>query len=146
MARKSIGFKIGIVTFCIHLCLAVFAFVVYMKSNSSTAGLIFIYFLLLDAPIDLLITLLPFSVFDFNVVMPLIIYGVLGSAFWFLFINNKEAIVGDLFGGGKLLGLIQPERPRYHHFRFQFCKNEYFPGIETFPYSAFRRSWRTFGW
>ena len=29
--------------------------------------------------------------------------------------DSGEAIVGDLFGGGKLLGLIQPARPRYHH-------------------------------
>jgi len=84
MARKSIGFKIGIVTFCIHFCLAVFAFVAYINSKSSTAGLVFIYFLFLDAPIHLLITLLPFSVFDLNVIMPLIIYGVLGSSLWFL--------------------------------------------------------------
>ena len=29
--------------------------------------------------------------------------------------DSGEAIIGDLFGGGKLLGLFQPGRPRYHH-------------------------------
>ena len=84
MARKSVGFKIGSVTFCIHLCLAVFAFVAYINSQSSTAGLVFIYFFFLDAPIHFLITLLPFSVFDFSVIMPFIIYGIFGSLLWFL--------------------------------------------------------------
>lgn len=35
-------------------------------------------------------------------------------------LNNGEAIVGDLFGGGKLLGLLQPNRPRYHHWYSDF--------------------------
>ncbi|CAB1084942.1 hypothetical protein D1AOALGA4SA_12442, partial [Olavius algarvensis Delta 1 endosymbiont] len=61
MIRKTIGFRVGIVTFCLHLCLAVFAFMTFINSKSSTAGLVFIYFLFLDAPIHLLITLLPFS-------------------------------------------------------------------------------------
>ncbi len=56
----------------------------FINSKSSTAGLVFIYFLFLDAPIHLLITLLPFSVFDLSVIMPLIIYGVFGSSLWFL--------------------------------------------------------------
>jgi len=56
----------------------------YINSKSSTAGLVFIYFSFLDAPIHLFITLLPFSVFDLSVIMPLIIYGVFGSSLWFL--------------------------------------------------------------
>ena len=30
-------------------------------------------------------------------------------------LDSGEAIVGDLFGGGRLVGLLQPGRPRYHH-------------------------------
>jgi hydroxyacylglutathione hydrolase len=32
-----------------------------------------------------------------------------------IFLDNSEVIAGDLLGGGRLLGLFQPERPRYHH-------------------------------
>jgi glyoxylase-like metal-dependent hydrolase (beta-lactamase superfamily II) len=32
-----------------------------------------------------------------------------------LLLDSDEVIVGDLLGGGYLLGLIRPERPRYHH-------------------------------
>jgi len=32
-----------------------------------------------------------------------------------LLLDSGEAIVGDLIGGGRLLGLLQPGRPRYHH-------------------------------
>jgi hypothetical protein len=97
MIRRTIGFKVGIVTFCIHLCLAVFAFITYTNSKSSTAGLVFIYFFFLDAPIHLLITLLPFSVFDFSVIMPLIIYGVLGSSLWFLIPWLMDRLVTRIF-------------------------------------------------
>jgi hydroxyacylglutathione hydrolase len=37
-----------------------------------------------------------------------------------ILLNSREAIVGDLFGGGKLLCLFQPERPRYHHWYSDF--------------------------
>lgn len=32
-----------------------------------------------------------------------------------ILLDSGEAIVGDLLGGGRLLGLLQPGRPRYHH-------------------------------
>jgi glyoxylase-like metal-dependent hydrolase (beta-lactamase superfamily II) len=32
-----------------------------------------------------------------------------------ILLDSGEAIVGDLIGGGRLLGLMQPGRPRYHH-------------------------------
>jgi glyoxylase-like metal-dependent hydrolase (beta-lactamase superfamily II) len=32
-----------------------------------------------------------------------------------ILLDTGEAIVGDLIGGGRLLGLMQPGRPRYHH-------------------------------
>lgn len=34
--------------------------------------------------------------------------------------DSGEAIVGDLFGGGILLGLFLPGRPRYHHWYSDF--------------------------
>lgn len=81
MKRKSIGFKIGVVLGMFHLCLAILAFFVYSNSQSSTAGLVFIWFFFLDAPI----LLLPASLFKvFGVLAPLIQFGVFGSALWFL--------------------------------------------------------------
>ncbi len=35
-------------------------------------------------------------------------------------LDSGEAIVGDLFGGGRLMGLLQPARPRYHHWYSHF--------------------------
>ncbi|MCK5162757.1 MAG: MBL fold metallo-hydrolase [Desulfobacula sp.] len=32
-----------------------------------------------------------------------------------IILDNGEVIAGDLLGGGRLLGLFQPGRPRYHH-------------------------------
>jgi hydroxyacylglutathione hydrolase len=32
-----------------------------------------------------------------------------------ILLDTGEAIVGDLIGGGRLLGLLQPNRPRYHY-------------------------------
>lgn len=37
-----------------------------------------------------------------------------------ILMNSGEAIVGDLFGGGKLMGFYQPEQPRYHHWYSDF--------------------------
>jgi predicted Zn finger-like uncharacterized protein len=80
--RKSIGFKIGILLAAVHLCLAILMFLTMMKSHSSTAGLVFILFFFLDAP---LLLLLPHTVFNiFGIASPLIQYGVIGSALWFL--------------------------------------------------------------
>jgi hypothetical protein len=97
MARKTIGFKIGIVMFCVHLCMVVLAFVAYMNSQSSTAGLIFIWFFSLDAPIHLLLLLLPFSIFELSVISPLIIYGVFGSSLWFLIPWLMDRLVTRVF-------------------------------------------------
>lgn len=80
--RKSIGFKIGALLAALHLCLAILAFLVMVKSHSSTAGLVFIWFFFLDAP---LLLLLPPTLFNvFGIASPLIQYGVIGSALWFL--------------------------------------------------------------
>lgn len=80
--RKSTGFKVGLLLAAIHLCLAVLAFLAAIKSHSSTAGLVFIWFFFLDAP---LLLLLPPTLFNiFGIASPLIQYGVIGSALWFL--------------------------------------------------------------
>jgi hypothetical protein len=79
--KKSIGLKIGLSLAGLHLCLVILAFIAYINSSSSTAALVFIWFFFLDAPIRLL----PSSIFDiFGVAAPLISFGVLGSALWFL--------------------------------------------------------------
>ncbi|MCK4904834.1 VCBS repeat-containing protein [bacterium] len=82
MRNKSIGFKIGVVLAGIHFCLVLFCFFAAITSRSSTAGLAFILFFFLDAPL----MLLPSSVFQmFGMASPLFLFGVLGSAMWFLF-------------------------------------------------------------
>lgn len=79
---KSVGFKIGVLLAAVHLCLAILAFLALIKSHSSTAGLVFIWFFFLDAP---LLLLLPPPLFTiFGIASPLIQYGVIGSALWFL--------------------------------------------------------------
>jgi hydroxyacylglutathione hydrolase len=37
-----------------------------------------------------------------------------------ILLDSGEAIIGDLFGGGRLMGLFQPGRPRYHHWYSNF--------------------------
>lgn len=81
MKQKSIGFKVGIVLAGVHLCLSLLAFLAMIKSHSSTAGLVFIWFYFLDAP---LLLLLPSSLKLFGVYAPLIQFGVFGSGMWFL--------------------------------------------------------------
>jgi hypothetical protein len=104
MKQKSIGFKIGVVLAAVHLCLTVLAFFAYINSRSSTAGLVFIWFFSLDAPI----LLLPFSVFQiFGVAAPLIQFGVFGSALWFLIPWLIDMAFTCVFPNGKrLVGAI----------------------------------------
>jgi hypothetical protein len=81
MRRTSVGFKVGIVLAVLHLGLAIWAFSAYINCKSSTAGLVFIIFFYLDAPF----LLIPRSIFSvFGEIRPLIEYGILGSALWFL--------------------------------------------------------------
>lgn len=84
MARRTVGFKIGIVTSSVHFCVAMLAYVAFITSDSSTAALVFIYFTVLDAPINLLALLLPVSESTLSAITPLFLYGVLGSLQWFL--------------------------------------------------------------
>lgn len=79
--KKFIGFKIGIALAVLHLGLVIFAFIAFITSSSSTSALVFIWFFFLDAPVRLL----PSSLFEiFGVAAPLVSFGVLGSALWFL--------------------------------------------------------------
>jgi hypothetical protein len=81
MKRISIGFWAGVVAAFLHLCLALFACHACWHSRSSTAGLAFLPFFFLDAP---LLFLTPFLNGLFGKIAPLIQFGLLGSALWFL--------------------------------------------------------------
>lgn len=77
---KTIGFKIGVVLAIIHFSLVILAYLAAMKSHSSTAALVYVWFFFLDAPILLL---LKSSAKLFGDIAPLIQFGVFGSALWF---------------------------------------------------------------
>lgn len=83
MPQKSVGFKIGLLTAALHFLLAVLAYVAMSSSKSSTAGLAFLPFVVLDAPLWFLQTLLPDAIGKTVMGSPLISFGVLGSALWF---------------------------------------------------------------
>lgn len=98
MKKKSVGFKIGVFFAVLHLCLAMYMFVIYVTSKSSTAGLAFVWFFTLDAPF----LLLPRPVFDlFGTPTPLILYGIFGSAMWFLIPWLIDRVFRILFPKGK---------------------------------------------
>lgn len=81
MKQTSVGFKVGVVTGIVHLCLVLLAYFVCTESKSSTAGLIYIPFFILDAPL----LLIAFSTSRvFGDMMPLIVFGIFGSVMWFL--------------------------------------------------------------
>jgi len=103
--KKSIGFKIGIGLAVLHLGLVILAFIAFITSSSSTSALVFIWFFFLDAPIRLL----PSSIFDiFGVAGPLISFGVLGSALWFLIPWLLDRLVVNIFpkAGRKIRWLV----------------------------------------
>lgn len=80
--QKSIGIKIGLVLAAIHLCLVILAFFAMKSSHSSTAGLVFIWFYFLDAPLLLMFPLSGLKLL--GTYGPLIQFGLFGSGMWFL--------------------------------------------------------------
>ena len=101
MKHKSIGFKIGVALAVFHLCLALLAFFAYINCRSSTAGLVFIRFFVLDAPI---LFLMPPALFKvFGEAAPLIQFGVFGSALWFLIPWLIDMAITHIFPNGKRL-------------------------------------------
>ena len=94
MKRISIGFVVGVVAALLHLCLALFACHACWHSRSSTAGLAFLPFFFLDAP---LLFLTPFLNGLFGKIAPLIQFGLLGSALWFLIPWQIGEIASRLF-------------------------------------------------
>jgi hypothetical protein len=97
MKHMSLGFVIGVVLALLHLCLAVSSFLAMRQSHSSTAGLAFLPFFFLDAPLFLL----PSSALRiFGMAAPLIQFGVLGSAMWFLIPWLIDKAVTRLFPNG----------------------------------------------
>lgn len=81
MTPKSVGFKLGIVVASLHLILALLAYAAASSSMDAQAGLVFIPFFFLDAPLLFLGALLPGG--EWIMGQPLIIYGLLGSLLWF---------------------------------------------------------------
>lgn len=83
MTPKSVGFKVGLATALLHFALVVLAYISAAGSQSSTAGLAFLPFLFLDAPLLLLAELLPGGAGKLVLGVPLISFGILGSLMWF---------------------------------------------------------------
>ena len=83
MPQKSVGFKIGLTTAALHFLLVVLAYAAMSGSTSSTAGLAFLPFLFLDAPLIFLANFLPGTAGEILMSSPLVVFGVLGSAQWF---------------------------------------------------------------
>jgi len=100
MKSKSLGFKIGVILAAIHFSLVLFAYVAYVRSSSSTGGLVFLWFFVLDAPLLLLPTSL------IQGMGPLIQYGVLGSAMWFLMPWLIDRALGVFVSKGNRWGRI----------------------------------------
>ena len=102
MKQKSVGFKTGVILAAIHLCLVIFAFCLYVTSKSSTAGLVFIWFFTLDAPIEALRLFLPAGLFSIGgLAAPLIMYGLWGSLMWFFIAWLTDRLVIQLFRNTK---------------------------------------------
>lgn len=78
--QRSVGFKIGVVTCALHVAFVLLAVMACKQAQSSTAGLVFLPFFYLDAPVRVLQGFLPGSANSFS---PLISFGVLGSGLWF---------------------------------------------------------------
>ena len=92
MKNKSTGLRVGIALAAIHLCMVILAYVAMVNSHSSTAGLVFVWFTFLDAPV----VFVPHEVFNaFGIAAPLVQFGVLGSALWFFipWVIDKAALL-----------------------------------------------------
>ena len=83
MSPKSVGFKTGLATAALHLLLVVLAYAAMSGSTSSTAGLAFLPFLFLDAPLIFLANFLPGTAGAALMSSPLVVFGGLGSLQWF---------------------------------------------------------------
>ena len=95
MTPKSVGFKLGLVTAILHLLLVLLAYAAVAHSTSSTAGLAFLPFLFLDAPILLLGGFLPGG--DAMMSQPLIVFGLAGSCLWFAIPWLTDRFVARIF-------------------------------------------------
>ena len=97
MTPKSVGFKLGLIAAGLHLVLVALAYAAYAGSSDAQAGLVFIPFFFLDAPLLYLANLLPAAAGDALNSQPLILYGVLGSALWFALPWLVDRLVARLF-------------------------------------------------
>ena len=83
MSPKTVGFKLGLIVAILHLLLVLLTYAAVANSTSSTAGLAYLPFMFLDAPILFLGGCLPGG--DTLMGLPLISFGILGSLLWFAF-------------------------------------------------------------
>ena len=95
MTPKSVGFKLGLIVAILHLLLVLLTYAAVAHSTSSTAGLAFLPFMFLDAPILFLGGFLPGG--DALMRQPLIVFGVAGSFLWFAIPWLADRLVARIF-------------------------------------------------
>jgi hypothetical protein len=92
--RRSTGFKIGVTLAGIHLGLVVMTHFLVIGSQSSTAGLAYLWCFFVDSPL----LFLPKDLFQMlGVAGPLIQFGLLGSILWFLIPWIGDHAVAQIF-------------------------------------------------
>ena len=95
MTPKSVGFKLGLIVASLHLLLVLLTYAAVVHSTSSTAGLAYLPFMLLDAPILFLGGFLPGG--DALMSLPLIAFGGAGSFLWFAIPWLADLLVTRIF-------------------------------------------------
>ena len=95
MTPKSVGFKLGLIVASLHLLLVLLTNAAVAHSTSSTAGLAFLPFMFLDAPILFLGGFLPGG--DALMSQPLIVFGGAGSLLWFAIPWLADLLVARIF-------------------------------------------------
>lgn len=95
MTPKSVGFKLGLIVASLHLLLVLLTNAAVASSTSSTAGLAFLPFMLLDAPLLLLGEILPGGARLMS--QPLVSFGLLGSLLWFAVPWLVDLLVARIF-------------------------------------------------
>lgn len=95
MTPKSVGFKLGLIVASLHLLFVLLTNAAVAHSTSSTAGLAFLPFMFLDAPILFLGGFLPGG--DALMSQPLIVFGGAGSLLWFAIPWLADRLVARIF-------------------------------------------------
>lgn len=95
MTPKSVGFKLGLIVAILHLLLVLLTYAAVVHSTSSTAGLAYLPFMFLDAPVLFLGGFLPGG--DALMRQPLIVFGGAGSFLWFAIPWLADRLVARIF-------------------------------------------------